>query len=121
MDAISPISRPPAPTDTYWLARFVLLRWMGFVYLVAFYVAARQLVPLVGANGLTPAPLFFQQVTAHFGQSLSGFMALPSLFWWNCSDTMLRVVPWIGVALFCAVLAGYANALMMTVLWFLYV
>ena len=44
--------------DTYWLTRFVLLRWMGFVYLVAFYVAAKQLVPLVGANGLTPAGFF---------------------------------------------------------------
>jgi len=118
-------SSSPSPrgvsADTYWLTRFVLLRWMGFVYLIAFYVAARQLAPLVGANGLTPAPLFFQQVTAHFGDSLSGFMALPSLFWWNCSDTMLRVVPWIGVVISCVVLAGYANALMMTVLWFLYV
>src|ERR1700677_1828903 len=108
MDAISPISRPPAPTDTYWLTRFVLLRWMGFVYLVAFYVAARQLVPLVGANGLTPASLFFQQVVAspNYGDSLGGFMAFSSLFWIDCSDTMLSVVPRIGVALSCLLLAG---------------
>ena len=43
------------------------------------------------------------------------------LFWFDCSDTALRVVPWIGVALSCVVLAGYANALMMAVLWFLYI
>jgi hypothetical protein len=34
---------------------------------------------------------------------------------------MLRVIPWIGVVISCFVLAGYANALMMAVLWFLYV
>jgi len=96
---------------------------MGFVYLVAFYVAAKQLVPLVGANGLTPAHLFFQRVVAspEYGDSLAGFLGFPSIFWLDCSDTWLSVVPWIGVVLSCVVLAGYANAVMMTVLWFLYV
>jgi len=121
MDSIFSPLRPAASADTYWLTRFVILRWIGFVYVVAFYVAARQLVPLVGANGLTPATLFFHQISGQLGGSGSGFMALPSLFWWNCSDTWLQVVPWIGVALSCVVLAGYANAPMMAVLWFLYV
>jgi hypothetical protein len=109
-----------APADTYWLTRFVLLRWMGFVYVIAFYVAAKQLAALVGADGLTPASLFFHRISEHLGGSWYGFMALPSIFWWNCSDTWLRVVPWIGVALSCVVLAGYANALMMAVLWVFY-
>jgi len=108
------------PADTYWLTRFVMLRWFGFVYLVAFYVAARQLVPLVGAHGLTPAPLFLDAVRAHFGSSWAGFEALPMVFWINCSDTWLEVVPWIGVALSCVMLAGYANAIMLTVMWILY-
>src|SRR5208282_3271533 len=50
-----------------------------------------------------------------------GFLGFPSIFWFDCSDTMLRVIPWIGVVISCVVLAGYANAIMMTVLWFLYV
>ncbi len=112
MDPISQPARWPASADTYWLTRFVLLRWMGFVYLVAFYVAARQLVPLVGADGLTPAPLFFHR-SDRLGAAIRSvdFSTLPSLFWFNCSDTMLRVVPWIGVVLSCVVLAGYANAI----------
>lgn len=109
-----------ATADTYWLTRFVMLRWIGFVYLIAFYVAAKQLVPLVGAHGLTPAPLFFQQVGKALGGSWNGFLTLPSLFWINCSDTWLQVIPWIGVVLSCVVLAGYANALIMTVLWVFY-
>jgi len=121
MESISSPSHRASSADTYWLTRFVLLRWMGFVYVVAFYVAAKQLVPLVGANGLTPAPLFFHEITGQFGDSLSGFLTLPSIFWIDCSDMWLRVVPWIGVIISCFVLAGYANALMMTVLWFFYV
>ena len=123
MESTSSPSPRGVPVDTYWLTRFVLLRWMGFVYLVAFYVAAKQLVPLVGADGLTPATLFFQRVEAspQFGDWLAGFMSFPSLFWFDSSDMMLRVIPWIGVVLSCVVLAGYANAIIMTVLWFFYV
>jgi hypothetical protein len=118
---MDPTSRARSvPAETYWLTRFVMLRWFGFVYLVAFYVAARQLVPLVGANGLTPAPLFLDTVRANLGSSWAGFEALPMVFWLNCSDTWLEVVPWIGVVLSCVMLAGYANAIMLTVMWILY-
>jgi len=106
--------------DTYWLTRFVMLRWFGLVYLVAFYVAARQLVPLIGANGLTPAPLFFHQVSDALGGDWNGFTTLPTIFWINCSDTWLQVVPWIGVVLSCILIAGYANAPMLALMWILY-
>ena len=120
MDAERGLDSKPEPRspqrDTYWLTRFVMLRWMGFVYLIAFYIAARQLVPLVGAHGLTPAaPLLHA-----FGSPFEGFLKEPSLFWVNCSDATLRLIPWIGVALSIIVLAGYANAIIMTVLWFFY-
>jgi hypothetical protein len=41
--------------NSYWLTRFVILRLLGFVYAVAFLVAAQQLLPLIGEHGLTPA------------------------------------------------------------------
>ena len=106
--------------DTYWLTRFIILRLLGFIYLVAFYVAAKQLVPLVGAHGLTPASLYFHLISTELGSSSAGYMILPSIFWINCSDAWLQAVPWIGVVLSCVVLAGYANALILTVLWILY-
>jgi hypothetical protein len=106
--------------ETYWLTRFVMLRWFGFIYLVAFYVAARQLVPLVGANGLTPAPLFLDLLRNYYGSSVDGFIHFPMLFWISCSDTWLHVVPWIGVILSCVMLAGYCNAIMLAVMWILY-
>ena len=95
---------------------------MGFIYLIAFYVAANQLVPLVGENGLTPATQFFHAVEAspEYGSAFWGFISFPSIFWFDDSDGMLRVVPWIGVVLACVVLCGYANSIIMGVLWFLY-
>jgi hypothetical protein len=111
---------PSASVNTYWLTRFVLLRMMGFVYLIAFYIAARQLVPLIGANGLTPTTPYLHAVADYYGGTWSGFFQLPSLFWMDHSDAWLRIVPWIGVLLSCVVLAGYANALIMTVLWIFY-
>ncbi len=119
MDATTP-PKVGFPRDTYWLTRWVLVRGMGLIYLIAFYVAAKQLVPLVGANGLTPAAVYFPHVVEYFGGAFNAFLNIPSIFWLNCSDTWLRVIPWIGVVISCVVVAGYANALMMTVLWIFY-
>src|SRR5580765_1942549 len=52
-------SRPPS---TYWLTRFVLLRFLGFVYAVAFLAAARQILPLIGSRGLLPVSDFLTRV-----------------------------------------------------------
>jgi hypothetical protein len=120
MDPGSPPASPVRPAETYWLTRFVLLRWLGLVYLVAFFAAARQLVPLVGSNGLTPAALFIHQAREQLGSTWAGFEILPMYFWFDSSDTALRVLPWLGVALSCLLLAGYANSILLAILWALY-
>jgi hypothetical protein len=107
-------------TSSYWLTRSVILRLLGFVYCVAFLVAAQQIVPLVGKNGLLPAETFLLRIEAHFGSRFAGFVELPSLFWLNVSDKFLVVTAWLGVGLSLIVLLGYANALLMAALWALY-
>ena len=115
---------PPAASantsPTWWLTRFVILRWLGFVYLIAFLVAVNQLVPLVGAHGLTPAALYTERVSAHFGSKWSAFLQFPSVFWADVSDHSMLAVSWLGVALSAAVMLGYANAIVMFALWALY-
>jgi hypothetical protein len=118
--APTPARPPESPAaasggETYWLTRLVILRWLGFVYLVAFCVAANQLVPLVGAHGLTPGPLYLQRVQAHFGSATGGLLQLPCLFWLNDSDHTMVVLSWAGAALSLAVLLGFANAIIMAV------
>jgi hypothetical protein len=110
------VSRPP----TYWLTRFLILRLLGFVYGVAFLCAARQIVPLIGSHGLLPLRLYLHRVEAHFGGPLEGFLQFPSLFWIDSSDRSLLILAWIGFGLSLIVLAGYANALLMALLWAIY-
>jgi hypothetical protein len=117
---VIPSGPPTLARGSYWLTRFVLLRWLGLVYLIAFFAAARQLVPLVGAHGLTPGSLFIGQVRSNLGSTWAGFEALPMLFWFWDSDTALRVVPWIGVGLAVFMLAGYCNSITLAVMWVLY-
>jgi len=105
---------------TYWLTRFIILRLLGAVYAIGFLVAANQIVPLIGSDGLLPIGLFLDRIQHVLGSSFSGFLRLPSLFWLIHSDTALLTTAWAGFALSCAVTAGYANALMLAILWVLY-
>jgi hypothetical protein len=105
---------------TYWLTRFVLLRLLGIIYAIAFLVAINQILPLIGSDGLTPLSIYLKRVSAALGSEGVAFMRLPSLFWFVHSDGALLTVAWIGFLLSIVVVAGYANAIMLGVLWFLY-
>ncbi len=111
---------PPSGKTTWYLTRFVLLRFLGFVYAIAFLIAARQILPLIGSDGLTPAAPYMQAVQDHFGSHASAFFHLPSLFWFGLSDRLLVGIAWAGFALSLVVMAGYANAIIMAILWFTY-
>jgi hypothetical protein len=104
---------------TYWLTRFMILRLLGAVYAIAFLVAVNQIIPLIGKDGLTPADSYLQQISNSLGKT-GGFFRLPSIFWFGHSDAMLLMVSWIGLILSLVVMCGYANAVIMGVLWLLY-
>ena len=45
---------------SYWLTRVVFLRFLAFIYLVAFLVSYHQNKELIGDRGLTPARLYLR-------------------------------------------------------------
>src|SRR5438128_1934561 len=102
---------------SYWLTRFLILRLLGLVYFVAFLSLAQQVLPLIGADGLLPVGLFLERVQTHFGSRFAGFLQIPSLFWLDASDRVLVTAAWAGTALSLVVLLGFANALLLVVLW----
>ena len=61
----------------YWLTRFVILRLLGLIYAIAFLVAANQILPLIGSDGLLPLGHFLEHIRAVLGGSLGGFLRLP--------------------------------------------
>src|SRR6266699_959160 len=95
--------------NSYWLTRFVILRLLGFVYSIAFLVAVKQIVPLVGEEGLLPGNVFLERVAAHAGSRFAGFQLLPGFFWLAGSDRMLAGLAWVGLGLSVIVMLGYAN------------
>jgi len=114
------VSPMPGNPPSYWLTRFVILRLLGLIYAVAFLAAINQVIPLIGSNGLLPVDIYLKQMSAALGSNGAGFIHLPSVFWLWHSDTALLTVCWIGFVVSLAVLAGYANAPLLAVLWFLY-
>jgi Lipase maturation factor len=105
---------PAAPG--HWLTRFVILRLLGLVYLMAFLTFVNQGPALLGSHGLLPITDYLDAVAASLGGSGAGFRALPSVFWLGAGDGALRAAGWLGVALSTALLLGYANALVLAAL-----
>jgi len=89
------------------------------VYAIAFLATINQILPLIGSDGLLPVGDYLRRITNYIG-STAGFFRLPSLFWITHSDSALLTVAWIGFLLSLLVIAGFANAIIMAVLWILY-
>jgi hypothetical protein len=115
----NPVARFVSWDESYVVVRFVILRLLGLVYLIAFLVTALQFRPLIGQHGLEPAATFLGQVKTHVG-SFDAVRLLPTVFWLGCSDHAIALCAWLGVALSACVLCGVTNAAVMFVLWVLY-
>ena len=113
-------SDAPQLRSSYRLTRLLLLRFLGLIYGVGFLVLAQQLGPLLGADGLLPAHRFLHNVGAGYPDRLSAFFSLPTIFWLRDSDTFMVALAYLGVGLSLLVLLGCANAVLLAVLWFLY-
>jgi len=84
----------------YWLARFVLQRAVGALFLIAFLNAANQFRPLLGERGLLPVPLFVKEVS---------FRESPSLFFFFSNDRAFGTAAWIGIGLSAIVVLGFVD------------
>ena len=81
------VDREPAPAAArYHLARFLMLRLLGLVYLAGFATFINQGLPLLGSHGLLPIGEFTARIAERLGSTSAGFARLPSLFWAAHSD-----------------------------------
>ncbi|CAJ1360184.1 unnamed protein product [Effrenium voratum] len=112
--------RAPAELQTFQLTKSVVLRLLGFIYLVAFKVALDQNPGLIGENGLTPVAQVFEQKKREVS-ALEGFLTAPSLFWFvPLNDDTLQLVAWLGLACGLALVCGVFSSLICGALWLLY-
>jgi hypothetical protein len=101
-----------------WLARWLVERGLGVIYLLAFLAVVDQFQPLLGERGLLPVPRFLRTVR---------FREAPSLFHLHYSDLAVTVFAWVGVAIALSLIVGLPQAgplwlpmLAWFVLWILY-
>ena len=84
------------PSESFWLTRVVFLRYLGFIYFIAFLISFNQNKELIGSHGLTPAsnfllngktsfcfsPIFIIfSVGQRFEDAWSRMVQVPSLLW----------------------------------------
>ena len=123
MDVTEP-QATPTPTEsstgepTYILSRWLFLRLLGLVYLIAFVSLALQVTGLVGEHGILPAAAFLERARGLYGAA--AYRLLPTICWLGAGDGALRALCWGGAALALLVLAGVAQAPVLALLWACY-
>ncbi len=135
---------------TYFFTRIILIRFIAFIYSIAFIIAYNQNINLLGKNGLKPANRFMQKFEIEFqnkemgydkknfkldqssipfitslGDKFQLFLHLPTFFWFfdyeTKIDELLMYTSMIGGVMSILVLiTGRANSLIMLTLWILY-
>ncbi len=85
----------------------VVPRLIGLAFLTAFLSLSRQVVPLVGARGVSPLGDRMARLRKDVPAPRRWF-EMPSLFWLSSSDLALAALPWLGVLGACLAIAGGA-------------
>lgn len=105
---------------TYWLTRFLILRLLGLIYVVGFLTLVHQGIPLIGHDGLLPADQYLERLDSQFGSRGNAFLQVSTIFWIDASDGFLITMSWVGLFLSLGVLFGYANGIILILLWGIY-
>ena len=115
IDVTEPWATRRIEAPTYVLSRWLFLRLLGVVYLVAFLSLVPQVTGLVGEHGLLPARPFLERAFAIYGAA--AYRLFPTLCWLGASDATLQALCWAGVALALLLIAGVAQVPVLLLLW----
>lgn len=104
--------------STYAVSRRIFAHGLGLVFFFAFASLTTQIRPLLGEHGLAPAGEFLRIVREQLGGG--AYWQLPTLFWLHCSDLLLQLVCWLGVAVSLVMACGLMPGACSLLLWALY-
>ena len=114
-----PGDEPPS----YARVRFVFLRGLALIYLIAFASLWMQMDGLIGSHGIVPVEGVMEELKKEAAQThigLDRFHLVPTLAWWSASDFALHWQCGLGIGCALAFLVGLAPPLMLFLLWALY-
>jgi predicted DCC family thiol-disulfide oxidoreductase YuxK len=108
---------------SYFLVRRLFLCALGVVYFFAFLSLWTQVGGLMGHNGILPADQFMAAVKQQCDQrgiGLERFHLLPTLCWFDASNASLHWQCAAGAVLSIVLIAGFAPAPCLALLWLLF-
>lgn len=104
--------------STYVVSSWIFLRAVALIYLIAFLSLEVQVKGLIGSNGILPTREFLNYAYQRLGEQ--AYTIVPTIFWFKSTDLFLQLVCWSGVFFSVLLLIGFAQPLMLIVLWMLY-
>ncbi|TDI33180.1 MAG: DUF393 domain-containing protein [Acidobacteria bacterium] len=109
-------SNPEPPT--FFLTRWLFIKGLALIYLIAFLSLLVQADGLMGPNGILPAADYLQAAHAQLGAD--AYRVLPTLAWLHPGGATPVILCALGVTLSLVLLAGLAPAPLLAGLWALY-
>jgi lipase maturation factor 1 len=106
------------PPYTYAVSSWIFLRAVALIYLIAFLSLDVQVKGLIGSHGILPAKDFLDYAYQKIGSR--AYTVVPTIFWLKSTDLFLQIVCWSGVVFSVLLFIGFAQPLMLLLLWMLY-
>jgi hypothetical protein len=107
--------------ESYVLCRFMVVRGVALVYLIAFLSLFLQIDGLFAQQGILPIAQFMDQTVRSYQPAGLQLNDLPTVFWISSSDSFLKGVCIAGMVSALAAAMGLWPGLMLIVCWLLYI
>lgn len=88
---------------------------LGVIYIVAYIPFVLQIKGLLGSDGILPINDYLPFIKRRFGKR--GYTLIPTLFWFNASDTALLALSWSGIFLGALLAIGFYPAVVLFLLY----
>ena len=98
--------------------RWLFLRLLGLVYLIAFLSMSVQILGLIGSEGILPVAEYHQLIEQHMGSER--FWLFPTLTWLIDSDAFLQILSIGGAVLSLFLILDIFTIPVLVILWIFY-
>src|SRR6266567_5237495 len=104
--------------STFTLTRWVFLRALGVIYLIAFVSLWVQVKGLIGSHGILPAQQYLHMLRNYVGPER--YRLAPTVFWLGAGDATLALVCGLGTLCAALLVCDVAPVVCLVSLWVLY-
>lgn len=104
--------------NSCYFIRWLFLRSLGIIYLIAFLSLWVQIIGLIGSDGILPFKSFLNSVSQNLGNEK--YWLLPTLCWFNTNDFFLHFLCAGGVFLSLLLIFDYFCVVVLLFLWAFY-